>query len=216
MMQIQYLEIQELPKLAWLAKYDVGRHRLTVSHGSGVETAETFFVEGVWDGDFAKGNFANKGCFFGSGMTFEKQKASFCFVPSAATTDSIYYKFIPEKLFQVANSLPLLLASVGDNLDDCCSTYDKIDLSITDGIYSYIKEIPTKSGVVNRLLYHNMIFDGEDISFVEKEMPEHFSNYTEYELFLKNKYKLIVKNARDVGRENKPNQEGMIQLRLTQ
>jgi len=56
-MFFKYHIIDSLPALAWLAKIEKGAELVDVFCGKNVETRTSFFVAGVWDGDFNKGDF---------------------------------------------------------------------------------------------------------------------------------------------------------------
>ena len=199
-MDLRYNKVENLPYLAWCAEYDFSTSIMTIMHGIRVETQKTFLVEGVWDGDFTDGAFTETDCFFGSGVRMKKNECYF--IPSSSTTDYLYYSFTKDKQFCVSNSLPLHLASIGDELDPQCFDYEKINRSITDGIYDYIEKIPTKLGYVNRLMYHNLIFDGDKILLNEKKLPDSFATYASYRSYLGEKYELIYKNVKDKNRES--------------
>lgn len=56
-MEFVYKSNHKLPPLAWLAQLQEGKDTVTVMCGNAVECTDTFFVAGVWDGDFSKGDF---------------------------------------------------------------------------------------------------------------------------------------------------------------
>ena len=84
-MKLSTHELAGLPKLAWLAVVNQLLGSVRVAHGAKVENRPGFFVEGVWDGDFVSGAFADTECFFGSGCT--QNAGDLTFVSSASTTD---------------------------------------------------------------------------------------------------------------------------------
>ena len=49
-----YNRLAELPPLAWLAVFTHNSDTVEVSCGSAVVTTPSYFVAGVWDGDFQK------------------------------------------------------------------------------------------------------------------------------------------------------------------
>lgn len=103
-----------LPKLAWLAEWIPSDSLVRVLHGRGVETTESFVVEGVWDGPFAAGDFHRCEHFFGSGVLV--RDGCVYFVPSCALVDRLFYCEVATGIL-VSNSLALLLGFTGAELD---------------------------------------------------------------------------------------------------
>ena len=66
-MRLEYRCNPRLPKLAWCAEVDLAARTVMVNHGPAVETRDTFFIEGAWNGEFAAGEFSQTECVFGSG-----------------------------------------------------------------------------------------------------------------------------------------------------
>jgi hypothetical protein len=57
-MEFQAKANSSLPKLAWVAEVNLSIGRVTLLHGCAVEVCSNFFIEGVWNGPFEKGEFA--------------------------------------------------------------------------------------------------------------------------------------------------------------
>ena len=186
-----------LPQLAWVADVDRTHGLVTLVHGPRVEVREHFFIEGVWDGPFQLGEFGTTDCVFGSGGLLTED--SIRFVPSAATTDYLFYDEDGEHV-TVSNSLPLLLAYTRDRLDPRCPDYPAICHSILHGIHDYRRDIPTTGGTVRRLMYRNLDVSREKISESEKRMPPRFTSFAEYRDYLRDRYAQIAANARDGAR----------------
>jgi hypothetical protein len=186
-----------LPKLAWLAVVDPPHGVVTLDHGSLVEVRPSFWIEGVWNGPFENGDFGETDCVFGSGGIISGDLIRF--VPSASTTDYLYYAE-GEGLVTVSNSLPLLLASIKDALDPRCLDYPAICDSIICGIDEYRRDIPTQKGQVRRQMYRNLDVLGESVSESEKRMPPRFKCFEDYRNYLRENYALIAANARDGAR----------------
>jgi hypothetical protein len=121
------------------------------------------------------------------------------FVTSAATTDSLYYAE-DEGWATVSNSLPLLLACIGDTLDPRCQKYPEICDSILEGIHDYWRDIPTKKGKVRRQMYWNLDVSKEKLCDADKSMPPRFSCFQDYYGYLRGNYALIAANAQDAAR----------------
>src|SRR5712692_7525567 len=95
LVRIRYHRNLALPRLSWLCEVWLPPTELIVHLGPGVEASDSFFVEGVWNADFAAGAFERTECFFGSGAVVRGD--SVVFVPSAAPTDWRYYQAMPGK-----------------------------------------------------------------------------------------------------------------------
>lgn len=196
-MQLRTQANSSLPKLAWVAAVDGTGAIVTLEHGSSVEVRPNFFIEGVWNGPFQNGDFGETDCVFGTGGILDKE--SIRFVTSASTTDYLYYGEDGWHV-TVSNSLPLLLAYTQDALDPRYPNYARICESIIDGINDYRREIPTKRGVVRRLMYRNLDVSKGRIMESEKRMPPRFKRFEEYRDYLRDNYALIAANTRDSAR----------------
>ncbi|MBD1399342.1 hypothetical protein [Pelovirga terrestris] len=198
-MNITFSASTELPKLAWLARVHSVKARVEFLHGQYVERTDSFLVEGAWNGHFADGDFANSNCMFGTGAIVKE--GSILFVTSASTTDSIYWRQTDSAVI-VSNSLPFLLAEIGDELDPKFRQYDEINESMMKGLLQYNKMIPTLQGSINRLVYQNLQVSLDSVNVVDKPQTPSFSCFQEYYDFLRNNYAKIVSNARDPSRSH--------------
>ena len=75
-MRVQFQLVPLLPKLAWLAEVNLDEMTASVRHGQYVEVRSGFFIEGVWNGPFAKGDFGRTEAVFGSGWNHTRLPAS--------------------------------------------------------------------------------------------------------------------------------------------
>jgi hypothetical protein len=196
-MQLRALANISLPKLAWVAEVNRPFRIVTLQHGPMVEVRQNFFIEGVWNGPFQNGGFGETECVFGTGGILNDE--SIRFVTSSATTDSLYYAEHRGQL-TVSNSLPLLLARIGDALDPRRQDYPEICDSILEGINDYRRDIPTKCGKVQRQMYRNLDVSTNTISESDKTMPPPFRCFEDYRDYLQDNYALIAANARDGAR----------------
>jgi hypothetical protein len=196
-LSLRSVAVSQLPKLSWVAEVDRLTGLVSLQHGSNVEIRQNFFVEGVWNGRFEDGGFGTTDCFFGTGGIVNER--SIRFVSSASTTDYLYYHDTPRRV-AASNSLPLLLAFVGDSLDPHFRGYPAIHDSITEGIADYLRDIPTRNGMVRRLMYRNLDVSNEGLFESEKIMPPSFVCFDDYFLYLRDNYSLIAANARDDSR----------------
>jgi len=196
-MRVQFQLVPLLPKLAWLAEVNLDEMTASVRHGQYVEVRSGFFIEGVWNGPFAKGDFGRTEAVFGSGGIVSG--AGILFVSSSSTTDSLFHARTGARL-TVSNSLPFLLAGIGDRLDPSFTGYDRCNESIMLGINRYIREIPTSRGTVCRLMYRNLLVTRDGITEIDKPMPPPFRSFSDYSSYLAHNLKLILTNARDADR----------------
>lgn len=192
-MKLQYRCESALPKLAWCAVVDRSLQRVVVRHGSRVEVRPSFFIEGAWDGDFAQGDFTLTPCIFGSGAVVDEDGVTF--VTSCSTTDSLYY-FDSGGQVTVSNSLPFLLASIGDALDPEYTGYFEMCESITRGINDYERSVRTRGGHVNRLLFRNLRVTRASVEEIDKALPPRFADFHDYHAYLDDEYRRLEANIR--------------------
>ena len=196
-MEFRFSSNPGLPRLAWCATVDRTTGIVTLVHGPLVEVRSHFFIEGVWNGAFEEGDFGDTDCVFGTGGIVSDHSVRF--VTSAATIDYLYYKDNRQDV-TVSNSLPLLLAAIGDALDPQCLEYPKICNSVMDGINEYLKDIPTKNGTVRRITYRNLNVSREQTWESDKSLPPTFKCFEDYQKFLTQNYATIAANARSSAR----------------
>jgi len=195
-MKLTFQLKHELPKLAWVAKVELQKQQTTITHGLWVEILEQGFIEGIWDGTFSEVSFDSAPCVFGSGAVARGETITF--VSSTSTTDYLYWwSNNDSSLVCVANSLPLLLASLDDELDSDVKDYDSINNSIMLGINRYIKKIPTLKGSINRLMHWNLSVAPGQVSEREKPLPPTFTVFNDYFTYLTTCYKRLASNAKD-------------------
>lgn len=192
-MQFTYSLIEDFPPLAWVATFQPGEETIAVQHGRFVEAHPHFFVEGAWAGDFTEGQIQNSDTVFGSGGVMVDDVVTF--VSSTATTDYLYHGEDAKHLV-ISNSLPLLLAKLGDALKIACEDYSRINMSILDGIHDFISEIPTRKGHVRRVMHHNVRPDSSGIALVEKPHASDFGSFNEYRDYLRLRIEQLFANAR--------------------
>jgi hypothetical protein len=111
---------------------------------------------------------------FGSGAVV--RDPSMTFVSSTSTTDYLYWQSSDDKTrVTVANSLALVLAVLGDELDPHVDDYDLINNSIMSGINRYVRRLPTRRGMVNRLMHWNLRAAPGQVSEQDKPLPPAFA-----------------------------------------
>ena len=195
-MDICYAPNDRLPPLAWVATLPRDCDLLAVRHGILVETSERGFFEGAWAGDFGAWRPDLDEVAFGSGAIVAADEVRF--ISSLATTDYLFYAMSDEEELRIANSLPLLLAVIGDRLDPSFRGYANVNNTIVLGVERHERLIPTRAGSVRRLMTYNLHVgrDGRPRE-VAKPMPPHFANYAAYAAYLRGSYERLAANARD-------------------
>ena len=198
-MRFDFRLIDDLSPLAWVACYQPGTQTFLVRHGRHVETSEHFFVEGAWAGHYPSGRMQDTDTLFGSGG--ETGDAEAVFTSCTATTDYLYYSDDASR-FMIANSLPLLLASLEDALQIDNIDYRAINQSIAAGIRLYQTRIPTRKGHVRRLMHRNLRFDSNGITLIDKPAAPDFPDFEHYRDFLRDRVRELFTNARHPARKH--------------
>ena len=112
-MRIQFKQSDRLPCLSWCARLDPDG-TVQLRHGNGVETRESGFVEGAWDGDFDAFDFDRAIALCGSGARLRGE--TLVFVAAFHPLECLYVLRRDAETF-VSNSLVFLLAEAGLQLD---------------------------------------------------------------------------------------------------
>jgi hypothetical protein len=201
-MQIVFSLDDRLPALAWVATLSPDREALAVRHGPLVETSERGFFEGAWAGDFGAWRPDLDEVAFGSGAIVVADEVRF--ISSLATTDYLFHAASEREGLRIANSLPLLLAVIGDRLDPAFRGYAEINNTVMLGAERHERVIPTRAGSVRRLMTHNLHVgrDGRPRE-VAKPMPPRVANYAAYAAYLRGSYERLAANARDPRRRHR-------------
>lgn len=191
-MRLRTVVVPGWPRLAWLAvcREDVVRAFV----GSAVEVFDEWFCEGVWDGPFEHGDFDQTDLVFGSGVRLRGD--SIGFVSAGSTVDRLHsWNGDGERC--VSNSLLCLLSYAGGTLDLQVDSYVGIFSSITRGLNGYRREVPTTAGNIRLTYWHNLSWDGEELSEIPKADPHRdFSTYEAYRAFLDDSIARLAGNAR--------------------
>ncbi|MFV8835524.1 hypothetical protein ACNSTU_11210 [Aquisalimonas sp. APHAB1-3] len=181
-MMVSFQSIPEWPPLAWLAECERPGQRIHVSHGGGVETAESWFCEAVWPGEFSAGDIDRQDLLFGSGGRL--RDGALTFVSSAATVDRLQLLETDARLL-VSNSLACLLEAVGGEVEPVYSGYYRDFRSIVRGIRQYKPTLTTSAGEVRFVYHDNVVWDGAAWARVEKpKRDRRFSHFESYRDFL--------------------------------
>ncbi|MBM6614824.1 hypothetical protein JTF06_07960 [Desemzia sp. RIT804] len=206
-MKITYIEMQQLPKMAWGAIVEKDTLDVAVYHGKNVETQKTFFVEGAWDGEFIEGRFDRADFFNGSGGRMnqdqDRVEKSFMFVTSSHTLDRLHTIRLKHKLI-VSNSMPFALHLAHARLNPRYMDYEKDLNSILKGLYHYKDWIPLKGHKELYLHYYcNLVVDDQlSISKEKKPKMVPFESFTHYRSLLSHTLQQFVENAKSSSRQS--------------
>ena len=167
-----------------------------VLHGSGVETMGESFFEGAWDGDFGAGEFLGSLTCAGSGGRASPGSVNFC---SPTHTLEPLFALRAEDNLHVSNSLVFVLATAEDDVDVNYPFYHHDFASVIDGIDKYVRAVPTRRGKKLEQYYHCNFAVLSDLSVKvqRKNNRAAFSNYSEYETFLRSSVLSLCANAVD-------------------
>ncbi len=191
--------VPSLPKLSWLATLNLETSSLNVVHGTHVERGEDWLVEGVWDGDFSSGGFHHSENFFGSGIRV--QGGAVYFVPSSSLVDRLVYCIHQSELL-VSNSLPLLLASTGAQLDPD-HNYHYESYAIVKGLKKYDKRFVVLHPEIDcffQLYEENIVATDGKISFVSRTQARHIDSFSAYVKLLQETLQAIEANYQSPSR----------------
>lgn len=200
-MKFIYKRNEKLPSLSWVAEMKTADEILVI-HGAQVECHENFFVAGVWDGDFEKGEFDTALSFHGTGAVLNDIN-SVSFVTPTHLQESVY-SFSEENRLVLSNSIPFLLSYTDDELDADYYGYEYDLNSIFFGKKKCVKKLKTKKTILNLHRYCNLVVNS-DLSYEERskgcELP--FSTFDEYKSKMLEILGRIIQNASDAHRLTK-------------
>jgi hypothetical protein len=183
-----------LPNLGWLARVEPSG-RVVVHHGPQVEAGDGWIVEGVWDGPFGSG-FAESAHLFGSGIRVTNDAVTF--VPSCALVDRLLWADLDGELL-VSNSLTLLLAATGWRLPADGQVARSL-YAIMRGIDTYDTRIPTTTGTIHQLYYHNLEVSRGRRNLRPKAIPSEIGSYEAYRSLLVEATERLGQNLAATGR----------------
>lgn len=198
----EFIVSKNIGKLSWGMIVSPKTEKVRVIVGEQVETTETFFVAGVWDGDFMSGEFETAEMFCGSGAKISEGKI----LASSSTHERQRICYMNKAGFiYVSNSVPFILALTKESLDVNCNEYEAIFCSIINGLQDYEKDIPLATGkVMHQIFSSDLIIDGEGVCEVRrKALHRDFVNYNDYLSSMKKVCSKILSNGQDLNRVNK-------------
>lgn len=203
--KFQYFVHQRLPKLGWGMCVHGDSEIVDVHVGTQVETNDSFFVAGVWDGNFLDGMFDQADFLCGSGAKICKSGEIKICTASHERERVVFIKRDQECWF--ANSIPLLLALAGERVDIENDQYEKQLCSILNGLEEYSKTLPLANGSkFHQIFCADIMIDMKGkIHVKEREKHSEFKNFDDYYISLLTVCKEIKKNASHEQRKHKYN-----------
>ena len=180
MIELHYEVADHWPALAWLAKCDVATGRVSIVHGSGVDTYKTWFAEAVWNGVFSEGRLDETDVVFGSGARI-REDGSLVFVSSASVSDRLQH-YHDGTTTWVSNSLVCLISQIRSSTDVCCDNYFKFFESVVRGIDDYDRELAmTGRNNIELTYWRNLHWENGALKRFDKPFVVHdVSSYKSY------------------------------------
>lgn len=205
-MRFEYILIDSWPALAWLAKCSPREPVIEVLHGSQVETRDDWFCEAIWDGDYQAGNFDQTDIVFGSGGRIRKSEGDdnpgVFFVASCTTVDRLHS--IPQNDgVWISNSLACLAECTNGSVDPVYPRYYEDLFTICSGLKKYKRTLSTTAGPVRLTYFHNLKWDGRELTESEKPNPTRdFSSFANFHSFLKDSLQKMSDNMSNSARQH--------------
>ncbi len=198
-------EMPKWPKLAWYAEWNKHDDSIRVFHGDAVEVREDRFFEGVWDGDFEKGEFQHAPAFCGSGVVLKGHDV--VLVPTFVPNERIYVTKNDQCNHQCAsNSLLCWLTQTGKSLDSDWPDYyaDLVEM-VGKGHTDSLPEIRlANEGVVGAVELSPWVI-GPEKSWREspRKGPVFKPTFASYRTFLADTMRRLIANAESPLRKTK-------------
>jgi hypothetical protein len=197
--ELSFTRKDGIPSLAWCLETTSGARRVTVCHGSSVETSTDAFVEGAWDASY-RDMAMDQGVCMGSGGRI--REGELVLTAPSHTLEALYSVRVDDRLV-VSNSLPFALVRARLDLEPDYRRY-LIDMrSIMRGLRQYVTTIPTLQGVpVQRHFFCNLVIGGDlQVRRERKPQAPRFQAFADYREYLKSTLERITLNANDSSRQ---------------
>ena len=157
-----------------MAVIDEASDSVVVYHGRFVECNDDWFIEGIWDDSFEKGNFDETDLVFGSGMRAGPD--GLIFVSSSSMGDKLVYAS-HENSFFISNSIPCLLSLTDIQLDPRYD-YSRFFHSLKMNLENHKVILPTKNGGISMLFYDNLLYRSGNVYTKNKPARNRFNDYS--------------------------------------
>jgi hypothetical protein len=199
-MKFEFVPVTSWPALAWLARCHRSSSSVTVYHGSSVETADEWFCEAAWAGEYQSGDFDETDVVAGTGGRVRHGRV--VFVSSGSTVDRLNAIELDDDVW-ISNSFSCLLAATKAELDPSYSLYFRHFRTIVRGIRSYSRFLPTSRGPVQHVYFDNLVWDGRTIRVQPKPgLGRDFSSFLRFREFLESSMRLMAANLTSPLRRN--------------
>ena len=202
----KYNQFDTIPPLSWLMKI-TNDEDILVKHGKFVEHKDDFFVSGVWDGNFEKGDFISARYSCCTGAKLNNDAACEIIVTTPSHPQEAVFSILQGDMLIISNSLPFLLSETNKNLNVNYHQYEADFCSIIYGEKDAVTSIPLQDdyrvhlhrnvNIIINSSEHNNKFN---ITEVSRNIHCSFTNYDDYCNFLHSILKGIVENATDKNR----------------
>lgn len=200
MFEFEYITINNLPRLSWLADADKKSGKVKVFCGKAVECFPEFFVAGVWDGEFLKADFDTSDAFYGTGAKIFGETLDFV-TPSHALAR--IQSFEEEHRLCVSNSLPFLASYCALSLDPGQDQYESYFCSILDGLKKYKEYVPLKEKKQIRQVFVGklVLYGNGKTEVVHRQPIERFTSFDDYYSRLFASFEAVRDNAMSPSRK---------------
>ena len=202
-MHIDSFLIARWPKLAWHATWSRHGKVISVHHGANVEIRNDRIFEGVWDGDFKKGEFDRSSVFTGTGLVVRNEEVAL--IPPIDFTLGYIYVSPPNDFGEVhaSNSLLCWLQQTGHQLHPAYADYYADFIRIAQqGASDTLPTLPLSGGAEVGVVYLAPLVAGPDADrrLPGNQGPVFEPNFSAYRQFLTTSLNRILQNACDPSR----------------
>jgi hypothetical protein len=194
---LYFAAVNNLAPLAWVAHSTP--EGVSVTHGPQVEVRRDRFFEGIWDGPFEDGEFADSLVLAGSGGILRDDGVLF-----ATPTHQCHALWMVRRRNEtwLSNSLPLLLHSCGEALSP---RYPYHVCDLLEALYVPSRgplSLPLASGrSVEICLQSNMLIrSGSPVLREKKSVHPRVASFAQYRTFLTETLARLIDNATDLAR----------------
>lgn len=175
---------EALPRMAWYAVVDRRANTVELECGRFVEIdpspQPSWVAAGLWDGDFAKGDFHQSEHVYGSGLRVDGDDV--VVVTAHSTVDRCVYAR-DGHVWHASNSLVVLLGRLGARLDPE-RDHRLWGESMCFGVHNYLRQfsvVHPRLSVMSQLIFEAMHIgaDGQ-ASYRFHDQPHEFKSFTDY------------------------------------
>lgn len=186
----------ELPALAWCLELQQGDPVAQVDHGAEVLVLPDVIAEGCWAGALTAEGLLNADVCAATGVALHDEALWLC--TPTHTLSRLHSIQLGQRLL-VSNSMPLLCAAAGLDLDPGYAFYKDDLCSIKDGLSRARRSVPLAGGHALRLHYHCNVRIGTDLGLEErpKACPVIGGSYESYRALLLDRLGAALRNAAD-------------------